>query len=437
MPKSPKPTYNADRAVRRVHRRGCEPDRLRPGRAHGRRGQRPPREHAFSTRVRSRASSSWSAPARTARPSSTPWPTRTPISANPPATDADPTPTEEEPKWLTSSSTATAGRVRPDHRQHRRSHHVRAQRRHPAPVTLVPTGLEGFESTQERSTTSRSPRRSTRTSSRAAVLLGHGPGAQEAGRHRHRVQPAHDPNTNGYIVIRDGIDQATAWATSDKVEVYPVTTAAHFDAAAAARRTPCSATACRRPSPRSRTSRPSSPDPRGGPHRAGHLTLPAHGARGFSASRRRHTMNTYLYRCTEQQLEEHLRRIAESGDVVEHVIFKGGRDYVLVCRKASEPVAVRIVSTLGPSLLRSDASRWRCRVSVLDTLRAPPVARARSPSVSTARSRPSTTELRRARPGRRAGREGSRSLPRRPRPERRAKPSRRWKTCAPACRPRS
>lgn len=45
---------------------------------------------------------------------------------------------------------------------------------------------------------------------------------------------------------------------------------------------------------------------------------------------------TYLYRCTEQQLEEHLQRIAEEGDAVEHVIFKGGRDYVLVCRKASD-----------------------------------------------------------------------------------------------------
>ncbi|NUQ88293.1 MAG: hypothetical protein HOQ43_07505 [Glycomyces artemisiae] len=47
-------------------------------------------------------------------------------------------------------------------------------------------------------------------------------------------------------------------------------------------------------------------------------------------------MSTYLYRCTEQQLEQHLQRIAEEGDAVEHVIYKGGRDYVLVCRK-SEP----------------------------------------------------------------------------------------------------
>lgn len=55
-------------------------------------------------------------------------------------------------------------------------------------------------------------------------------------------------------------------------------------------------------------------------------------------------MSSYQYRCTEQQLEAHLKRVDEAGDVVEHVIFKGGRDYVLICRKAPEPIAVRIVS---------------------------------------------------------------------------------------------
>jgi hypothetical protein len=50
-------------------------------------------------------------------------------------------------------------------------------------------------------------------------------------------------------------------------------------------------------------------------------------------------VSTYLYRCTEQQLESHLQRIADAGDTVEHVIYKGGRDYVLVCRKAGpDPV---------------------------------------------------------------------------------------------------
>lgn len=50
--------------------------------------------------------------------------------------------------------------------------------------------------------------------------------------------------------------------------------------------------------------------------------------------------STYLYRCTEQQLETHLQRIADAGDSVEHVIFKGGRDYVLVVRK---PTPHRVV----------------------------------------------------------------------------------------------
>ena len=35
------------------------------------------------------------------------------------------------------------------------------------------------------------------------------------------------PGTNGYIVIRDGIAQATAWTIADKVEVHPIRTAAH------------------------------------------------------------------------------------------------------------------------------------------------------------------------------------------------------------------
>lgn len=58
--------------------------------------------------------------------------------------------------------------------------------------------------------------------------------------------------------------------------------------------------------------------------------------------------STYLYRCTEQQLEEHLQRIADEGDAVEHVIFKGGRDYVLVCRKTGgqDPVAAALDAIL-------------------------------------------------------------------------------------------
>lgn len=70
--------------------------------------------------------------------------------------------------------------------------------------------------------------------------------------------------------------------------------------------------------------------------------------------------STYLYRCTEQQLEEHLQRIAEEGDAVEHVIFKGGRDYVLVCRKASDqdPVAAALDALLTEVRgIREDASK--------------------------------------------------------------------------------
>lgn len=33
--------------------------------------------------------------------------------------------------------------------------------------------------------------------------------------------------TNGFIVIRDGVAQGTAWASSDKVEVYPIRTGPH------------------------------------------------------------------------------------------------------------------------------------------------------------------------------------------------------------------
>lgn len=51
-------------------------------------------------------------------------------------------------------------------------------------------------------------------------------------------------------------------------------------------------------------------------------------------------MSSYLYRCTEQQLEAHLQRVADAGDLVEHVIYKGGRDYVLVCRKPREMAVV-------------------------------------------------------------------------------------------------
>lgn len=44
----------------------------------------------------------------------------------------------------------------------------------------------------------------------------------------------------------------------------------------------------------------------------------------------------YLYRCTTDKLLMHIGRIEADGDVVEWPVFVGGRDWVLVCRKAGE-----------------------------------------------------------------------------------------------------
>lgn len=43
----------------------------------------------------------------------------------------------------------------------------------------------------------------------------------------------------------------------------------------------------------------------------------------------------YLYRCTTDKLVMHLERIGESGDLVVHSVFVGGRDWVLICAKAN------------------------------------------------------------------------------------------------------
>lgn len=42
----------------------------------------------------------------------------------------------------------------------------------------------------------------------------------------------------------------------------------------------------------------------------------------------------YLYRCTTDKMVMHIARIEEAGDTVEWPCFIGGRDWVLVCRKA-------------------------------------------------------------------------------------------------------
>jgi len=42
----------------------------------------------------------------------------------------------------------------------------------------------------------------------------------------------------------------------------------------------------------------------------------------------------YFYRCTEQQLNDALQHIHESGDTLHSAVFKGGRDWVLFVIKA-------------------------------------------------------------------------------------------------------
>lgn len=42
----------------------------------------------------------------------------------------------------------------------------------------------------------------------------------------------------------------------------------------------------------------------------------------------------YKWRSTTDKLDEHLNRIAESGDTVVSVHHVGGRDWVIICRAA-------------------------------------------------------------------------------------------------------
>lgn len=94
-------------------------------------------------------------------------------------------------------------------------------------TTLIPSGLENFENSTA----------SVDNTSLASTFDTVLPGRQSFGDTALvlKKQDATDtvfnllsvPGTNGYIVIRDGVATATAWATSDKVEVYPVRTAAH------------------------------------------------------------------------------------------------------------------------------------------------------------------------------------------------------------------
>lgn len=94
--------------------------------------------------------------------------------------------------------------------------------------TLIPAGLEGFEATTD----------GVDASSLASTFNLFLPGRQSVSGMGLvlKKQDGTDtifnllsvPNTSGFIVIRDGIAAATAWAASQKVEVWPIRTAAHI-----------------------------------------------------------------------------------------------------------------------------------------------------------------------------------------------------------------
>lgn len=44
----------------------------------------------------------------------------------------------------------------------------------------------------------------------------------------------------------------------------------------------------------------------------------------------------YTYRCTTDKLPMHIERIEEAGDQVVWPTFVGGRDWLLICRKAED-----------------------------------------------------------------------------------------------------
>lgn len=94
--------------------------------------------------------------------------------------------------------------------------------------TLIPAGLEGFEASTD----------GVDASSLASTFSLALPGRQSVSGLGLvlKKQDGTDtifnllsvPNTNGFIVIRDSIAAATNWAASQKVEVWPIRTAAHI-----------------------------------------------------------------------------------------------------------------------------------------------------------------------------------------------------------------
>lgn len=56
----------------------------------------------------------------------------------------------------------------------------------------------------------------------------------------------------------------------------------------------------------------------------------------------------YVYRCTTDKLDLHLNRVQEAGDQVLWPVYLGGRDWLLICRKASEtPLELAEAATGG------------------------------------------------------------------------------------------
>lgn len=93
--------------------------------------------------------------------------------------------------------------------------------------TLIPAGLEGFENTTaEVDNTSLASTFDTKLPGRQS-FSGTGLVLKKQDGTDTVFNLLSVPNTAGYIVVRDGIAESTAWTASQKVEVYPIRTAAH------------------------------------------------------------------------------------------------------------------------------------------------------------------------------------------------------------------
>lgn len=93
--------------------------------------------------------------------------------------------------------------------------------------TLVPTGLEGFENTSaEVDNTSLASTFDTRLPGRQS-FSGTGLVLKKQDGTDTVFNLVSTPGTSGYVVIRDQELESAAWAADQKVEVYPVRTAAH------------------------------------------------------------------------------------------------------------------------------------------------------------------------------------------------------------------